>query len=254
MKRSSTLALVTTVCLFAIGVPIASALGASILLPLWQVRLSGKTSPLRISKRTPKPITLTLEGTISNSEAPEEPSPALKSLSLQFDRGGAIFTKGLATCRPPELSVPDIGWGARCPEALVGRGDADFEIDVPEEPSFRTEAPMEIFNGAPENGHPVLIYKVVAHVPATVTYITSAAIEKGHGRFGTQTKIPIPSIVRGEGSLIGFRAQIGKAWTYKGRKVSLLSARCPKGSLVANAEFDFVNGNTALGGLEQKCG
>ncbi len=79
-------------------------------------------------------------------------------------------------------------------------------------------------------------------MPAATTFITSGVIERGYGKFGTQTTIPIPKIVNGEGSLTGFQAKVGKTWTYRGRRVSLLSARCPRGSLFAHAELEFVTG------------
>ncbi len=253
MKNRSVLAVAA--CLLATGLLNASAFGTtlvSLLLPPG-ASLAGRTSPLRLANTAPTPITLTLKGKTFNAEAPEKRPPPLKSISLQFDKNGAIFTRGLATCRPPWN--PDVGWSPRCPEALVGHGEVEFEIQSPEEPTpLRTQSPLLIYNGAPHDGRPVLIYSVYSHVPAATTFITSGVIERAHGKFGTQTTIPIPKIVSGEGSLTAFQAKIGKTWTYRGRRVSLLSAHCPRGSLFAHAELEFVTGVSAAGEIEQACG
>ena len=72
MKTRSVLALVT--CLAVSGLLSSSAVGGiSISLPP-SVNLGGKTNPMRLPQSTPAPTRLTLDGTISNSEVPEEPS------------------------------------------------------------------------------------------------------------------------------------------------------------------------------------
>jgi hypothetical protein len=81
----------------------------------------------------------------------------------------------------------------------------------------------------------------------------SAEIEPRHGKFGTKTTIRIPKIVSGNGALTGFSARIGKTWAYRRRKVSLLSARCPKGSLDMKGAMELTDGSTATGELRAPC-
>ena len=236
----------------AFGLFSASALAQIISLGLPPVlTFAGKTSPSKLPGKSPKPIRLILDGTISNAEAPEERPLALSSLSLKFDRNGAIFTKGLATCRIPVLE--DVDMVRACRKALIGHGEVEFEIKPPESPAFRTEGSMLIYNGAPQSGHPALVFRAYAHVPAATTFLTSAPIEEARGRFGTQTTIPIPKIVSGAGSLTGFRVEIGKSWIYKGRRVNLLSARCPRGRLAGYSEFEFVDGQLGKGEVGENC-
>lgn len=65
--------------------------------------------------------------------------------------------------------------------------------------------------------------------------------------------VAIPMIVGGEGSVTGFQATIGKTWTYKGKKVSLLTAKCPSGGLFARGEFTFENGTRVSDEIAKAC-
>jgi hypothetical protein len=243
-------ALAAVACLCAAALLSDSALGVSIPGPI-SVELDGKTSRTKFPPATPKPISMTLEGEFSEPAGTGARVPALSTISLQFDKAGAIFTKGLPTCR--YSPNPDIGF-VGCDEAsLVGQGHVELEIQFPEQPAFRGGGRLLIFNSVPQGRRPVLLYHLYAKVPAPTTFFTSAVIEPGHGRFGTQTTIKIPSVTSGEGSVVGFRATIGKSWTYKGKRVSLLTASCPNGRLSAHAEFDFMSGSQESGEIHQRC-
>ncbi len=252
MKKSSSLALSIIVCLCTTGLLSASALGGSILMPP-SFTLVGKTTPSKLPRTSSKPLTLTVEGKIMYPGAPEVLN-GLKTLSVQFDRNGAIFTRGLATCTIGDLKRLVIEAAVpRCKEAIVGHGKAEIEVRLPEQPSFRTEGPLLIYNDAPSAGRPKLIYSLYVDAPAPTTVFASGVIGKTSGRFDTETKVEIPAIHGGEGLLTGFKATIGKSWLYRGRKVNLLSARCPKGQLIAHDESDFIGGYRSTGQIVRSC-
>jgi hypothetical protein len=228
-----------------------SAGGDSLLLPP-AVTLNGRTNRLGLPGTAPKPITLILEGKIAEPNAAEGRPPPLATLSLQFDKAGAIFTKGLPICRPHRGS-PDWEWTG-CEQARVGHGEVEIETRVPGFPAFHSRNEMQIYNGAPQDGRPVFIYKVLAHMPPPTTFVTAGVVEPSQGKYGTQTTIAIPKLADGYGSLIGFRAEIGRSWTFHGREYSLLMANCPRGSLSATDAFDFPNGYKSRGGIVRRCG
>lgn len=227
-----------------------TAAGVSILMPP-SVELSGKTNRRHLPPATPRPITLSLVGKISEPGAEERRPPPVTKLSMRFDRAGTISTEGLPSCRP--VGSPDFEW-SRCAKALVGKGKVEIEVSLPGHPSYRTEGALEVFNGLPKGGDPVFIYKVLARLPAPATFVTSGVIERDHGKFGTQTTVEVPTVASGYGSLVGFRVRIGKAWRYEGKRVSLLSASCPTGKLSAAGEFEFSTGLQTRGTIEEPCG
>jgi hypothetical protein len=236
-----------------IAILASAALGETVRAGNLIVSIEGSVSPAKLPKGPPAPITLKVSGSIATADGSHV--PALKTLSLKFDRHGQIYTKGLPTCRVSQLESTVTAQAKRaCGKALVGTGRVAAEIALPEQAPFKAGGPLLIFNGAPQGGRPVLIMHVYAHVPAPTTFVTTGVVGKGSGKYGTQTVIKIPTIVAGQGSLTSFEATIHKTWTYKGQKRSLLYASCPTGHLFAHGEFSFADGTEVSGDVVKGCG
>ncbi len=78
--------------------------------------------------------------------------------------------------------------------------------------------------------------------------------ENRTGRYGPQSVARIPKIANG--SWLGqsrSTLKIGKTYTYKGKKVSVLSARCADGKLQAFASAIFGDGTKASAGIIRTC-
>lgn len=244
--------LTATVALVAVVVSGAWASGETVRAGNLIVSIDGGITPTKLPKSTQAPITLKVKGSIKTADGTHV--PALKTLALQFDKNGAIYTKGLPTCTTAKLQATLTAQAkAACPDALVGTGRVSAEIALPEQAPFNASGPLLIFNGAPKGGKPVLIFHVHANVPAPTTFVTSGAISKASGKFGTSTLIDIPTIVNGQGSLTSFEATIHKTWTYKGQKKSLLIAKCPTGQLYAHGEFKFADNTLISGDVVRPC-
>jgi hypothetical protein len=217
-----------------------------------EVSIDGGVSPKKLPKNTPAPITLKVKGSIGTTDGSHV--PALKTVDLQFDKHGSIYTKGLPTCNPSKLqSTLTAKAKQSCGSSLVGTGRVSAEIALPEQAPFNASGPLLIFNGPPKGGSPTLVFHVHANVPAPTTFVTSGTIKKIHGKYGTEALINIPTIVGGQGSLTSFEATLHKTWTYKGQKKSLLLASCPTGVLYAHGDFKFSNGTTLSGNVTRPC-
>lgn len=216
------------------------------------VSIDGAITPTKLPRKTPAPITLKLKGSIESADGSHV--PALKTLALQFDKAGHIYTKGLPTCTTGQLQSTLTAQAKKvCGDALIGSGRVSAEIAFPEQPPFPASGPLLIFNGAPKGTKPVLIFHVHANVPAPTTFVTTAVIGPAHGKYGTSTLVQIPTITGGQGSLTSFEAKLGKTWTYKGEKKSLLLASCPTGQLIAHGEFAFADGTKLSGNVARPC-
>lgn len=232
---------------------VGAAQGQVIRLGNLVVEVEGGVSPKALPKGTPAPITLNVSGSVKSADGSHV--PALKTLALQFDKHGHLYTKGLATCQASKLrSTLSAKAKQICADALVGQGRVGAQIAFPEQAPFGASGPLLIFNGTPKGTKPVLIFHVHANVPAPTTFVTEGVISKASGKYGTSTEIEIPTITGGQGSLTSFNATVGKTWTYKGKKRSLLSASCPTGSLYAHGEFVFVDGSRLAGDVVKSCG
>lgn len=214
--------------------------------------VDGGIAPKKLPRKGEAPISLTVSGTIAKEDGTHP--PALKTLLLEFDKHGRLNTKGLPTCTVGKLANTLTAQARSvCGKALIGSGRVSADIALPEQDPFGASGPLLIFNGKPKDGHQVLIFHVHAHVPAPTTFVTTATISKGKGKYGTAALVQIPSIVHGQGSLTAFKATLRKTWTYKGKKQSLLLAGCPNGSLYARGEFAFADGTTGSGSVVRPC-
>jgi hypothetical protein len=234
------------------AVPAAIALGDTVTAGNVTIEVEGVVTPTKLPRKTPAPITLTVSGSVATTDGSHP--PALKTIALEFDKAGQIYTKGLPTCDPAKLTSTLTAQARKiCGPALVGTGTVSAQILFPEQAPFNASGPLLIFNGRPKGGRPVLVFQVHADVPAPTTFVTTGVISKASGRFGTSTEIAVPTIVGGQGSLTSFKATLHKTWTYKGQKRSLLVASCPTGSLLAHGEFTFVDGTRISGEIAKRC-
>ena len=62
-----------------------------------------------------------------------------------------------------------------------------------------------------------------------------------------------PEDRRRRGSVTSFSLKIDKKFTYKGKKVSVLSAKCPDGKLQAHVTAKFVDGTRASADVIRTC-
>ena len=244
-----------TVAVCAVGLVawlVAGASGQVVRAGNLEISIDGSISPKQLPAKTPTPITLKVNGSIKTLDGTHV--PALKTLNLQFDRHGSINTKGLPTCQPSKLQSTLTAKAKQvCGNALIGTGRVAAEIAFPEQPPFDASGPLLIFNGPPKGGKTVLVFHVYAHVPAPTTFVTQGVISKTGGKYGTEAEIQIPTIVSGQGSLTSFEAKLGKTWTYKGKKQSLLKASCPGGALFAHGDFTFVDHTKISGNVLEHC-
>jgi hypothetical protein len=255
IRKVGALAIVTAVLSVGGAVAAAAPLGGpseDFKVGNLDVKIEGGISPTKLPRNEFAPIQLKIGGSIETSDG-SHPA-ALKSLKLEFDKNGQLNTTGLPTCTVGRLQSTLTAQAKQvCGDALVGTGKVTAEIALPEQAPFSASGPLLIFNGAPKGGKQVLIFHVYAHVPAPTTFVTTAVISKIPGRFGTKAEIQVPTIVGGQGSLTGFRATLGKSWTYKGKKENLLLAKCPTGSLHARGEFTFADGTRGSGEVVRPC-
>jgi hypothetical protein len=242
---------VAALAVVALAALAASALGVTVKSGNIQVTFDGSISPNAFPKKEKGGLTLKLKGNLETLDKTH--IPPVKTISLNFDKAGELFTKGLPSCTVGKLESTITSQAkAACGKALVGTGSVSADIALPEQRPFSASGPLLIFNGSKGNKQ-ALILHVYAHVPAPTTFVVPVQIKKAHGKYGTNAFIKVPTIVSGSGSVTSFKAKIGKKWNYKGRKVSLLNASCPTGALFVQGELVFSGGTKLKGTFSKPC-
>jgi hypothetical protein len=235
---------------------VAAATAAAVRLQIGDFVLvaDGSFSPAALPQHRDAPITLRGKARIAN--ASHEIPPALKRLAIEYDRQASVQTAGLAVCPPSRLEESTVPIARRrCADAIVGRGVAHAIVKFPAGPPIPISSPLTIFNAPRTRGYPTVLIHAFTTIPAPVALVVPVVIETIHrGAFGYRTEIEVPEIAGGAGVLVSGSLQIGKRWTFKGRRHSFANARCEVGHLQLRGEFSFAGGDFVQGGLVKSCG
>ena len=214
---------------------------------------NGGFSPTALPKKTMAPITLTGSGKIATKDGSHP--PALKEVVVETDKNGAVFVKGLAVCKSGQLQSRDTNAARKaCPKAIIGKGKTTVEVQFPEQRPINVNSALTVFNGGQKGGTTTFYVHAFFTAPITGAIVTTVKIKKIHnGRYGLKSVASIPKIANGSGSVKSFDLTIGKTYTYKGKKVSVLSAKCTDGKLQAKATAAFLDGTKASAGIIRTC-
>jgi hypothetical protein len=216
-----------------------------------EATFEGGASPKALPKHGRAPVSLTLNGTLKSLDGSH--LAAVDKISLDFDKAGNLFTKGLSSCRERQLEATTTATAKRsCGKALVGTGKVTADIAFPEQSPLHASGPLLVFNASKGVKQELLLH-VYAHVPAATTFVVPVKIKKEHGKFGTNAFIKVPKIVSGQGSVTSFKAKIKKLWNYRHKKRSLLNAGCPRGKLSVRGDLKFVGGADLKGEINAPC-
>jgi hypothetical protein len=217
------------------------------------VDTDGGFSPTKLPKHGFAPIKLHGYGSISTADG--SPPPILKTITVWFDKHGAVVTRGLPACSQAKLAATTTPQARKlCPGAIVGTGFGKAVVNFPEQGPIPASSAITLFNGPKKHGNPTVLAHAHLTVPGPTTFVVPIEIQKVHdGRYGFKTVAEIPKIAGGYGTPIYGRLTIGREWQYKGKTLSYANAGCPDGRLQAKGQFDFKDGTLLEGTLLKPC-
>ncbi len=215
--------------------------------------LNGGFSPKALGKNTPTPITLNISGKIATADGTHP--PALKEAIVETDKNGSINAKGLPVCTSGKLQAQDTSHAEdACPDAIVGEGKTDIEVEFPESKPFIAKSKLIAFNGGVRGGTTTIFIHAYLSSPVSAAVVTTVKVSKiKNGRFGTKSVASIPVIAGGSGSVQAFNLKFFRKFTYKGKQQSYLLAKCPDGHLNAHATAVFRDGTQLVGDFVRSC-
>ena len=213
----------------------------------------GGFSPTKLPKTKNAPIKLFGSATFKTVDG-SRPSP-LRRLVLEFDKHGAVETRGLEKCSMGKLVATTTKQARQlCPDAIVGEGFGTALVELPEQRPIKASSPLTLFNGPVKHGNPTVLGHAHIDYPGPTTYVILIEIQKiHHGRYGFKTVANFPRIVNDYGSPISGHLTIGREWQYKGKTLSYANAHCADGRLQAKAQFSFKDGSFVQGTVFKPC-
>ncbi|HET7120933.1 MAG TPA: hypothetical protein VFI17_06735 [Solirubrobacterales bacterium] len=180
------------------------------------------------------------------------PSP-LRQAVIDFDHDGRLSVGGLPTCGPDSVAAAGTAEARRiCRGAIVGSGRVEALVTLPQG-TVPVSAPLTLFNGPREDGHPTVLLHARTSVPSVQTYAITIPVERRPGRYRYRATVNLPPLAGGYGSLTRLEVEIGRRYRSGGRKRSYVSARCSDNILETHGRFSFEDGLVIDGSVERYC-
>jgi hypothetical protein len=217
--------------------------------------IEATVSPKALYKKTASPATLSVEVKTGTTTAINGvPSPAVHDV-IDFDQNLSLATKGLPTCTAAKLQNTSTKVAEQlCGSAKIGSGSAITLLPT-SSTVFTEPTTVTAFNGAPQGGKPVVLLHAYGVSPIQTTLVLVGTVsDYGKEGYGPRLDVTIPPIGGGSGAITDFKVKINKTWTYKGKKTSFVSAKCPASKkLKSRGAFTYGDGTTIDASSTQAC-
>lgn len=242
--------------LVAIAIPVSAAMGGETVTgPDGNTQsMEATISPKALFKKTSSPGSLFVDVTTGTTgSANGAPSPAVHDI-IDFDQNLALATKGLPTCNASKLQNTSTEVAERaCAGAIIGKGEATTLL--PLGTLYTEPTKVTAFNGVPQGGKPVVLLHAYGTSPVQTTLVLVGVVSNyGKEGYGPRLDVTIPPIAGGSGAITDFKVTINKSWTYKGKKMSFVNAKCPASKkLKYRGAFTYADGVTITATHTQPC-
>jgi hypothetical protein len=256
MRKLLTLAVAACAAMALTAVGFASAAGEGpVTVRVGNIELTadGGFTPKALSKKTPEPIALQVEGSIKTVDGTHP--PALKEVVIEGDKNAVVSSKGIPTCSSGQLQSRDTKAAeAACGPAIIGEGKTTVEVEFPEQKPILVNSKLLLINGGSSGGTTTWYVHAYFNAPITGAIVTTVKIKKHpHGRYGTLSVASIPKIAGGAGSVISFQLTVDKSVKAGGKTYHPITAKCTDGKLQVHAEGVFSDGTKAATEVIRSC-
>ncbi len=212
------------------------------------IRLSfgGAIEPRALPRSRPVPVRLSLRAGIGGADG--QPLPRLRHLAIAINRLGHLDAAGLPVCHFDQVQPATTANAlAACGGALVGSGRFSASVHITEQVPYPSRGRIVAFNGR-YHGHPAILLHVYGTSPTPASYTLPLTIGHAHGVFGIVLRTSVARTTPSAGRVTGLSLQLGRSYSFHGRRHSYLSASCPAPRGSRFASFPFVRARLGFAG------
>lgn len=210
---------------------------------------SSGVTPKALSKSKYTPVAFTAAGSVRTADGTQP--PPLKEVLLNA-KNSAVDVKGYPTCSGKELQARDTKAVKKaCPDAIIGKGKTKVLVSFPEQAPIPANSPLLVFNGGVKGGVTTFYIHAFLTQPIVTAIVTTVKIKKSGS--GLKSVTTVPKIAGGSGSVTDFSLKIDKKFTYKGKKHSVLSAKCVGGKIQAHVTAKFYDSSKLSADVLRTC-
>lgn len=223
-----------------------------------QVKFAGRLSPSRLPRTGLAPVAVSLSGDVSTTD--HSTPPQLQTITMAINRHGRLNSAGLPRCHYHQIQPASTAEArAACSDALVGTGDFQANVALPDQSPFPSDGRLLAFNGV-LHGHPVIYAHIYGTKPVPISQLVVFRIHRIHGTYRVVLTAQLPQVAAAWGYVSGLSLTLKRTYRYRGRPRSYLSAGCPapEGINVASypfarASFGFDDGRILDSRLTRTC-
>jgi hypothetical protein len=223
-----------------------------------RVSFTGGIAPSAPPRAGTAPVKVTIGGEIMTTDG--APPPQLRTISLAINRNGRLDYRGLPACRYHQIQPASTSEAIEsCPGSLIGEGTFAAHVVLPEQSPFPSNGKVLAFNGIFHGRHVVFAH-VFGTDPLPQSQVLVFELGKTTGTYRTTLTAELPQVAAEWGYVSGVSLALKRAFRYKGRQRSYVSAGCPApkgfpGTLYdfARASFGFEDGRTLEATMTRAC-
>lgn len=223
------------------------------------VSFGGSIAPRALPRSGTAPIGVSVEGRVRTAD--RRVPPSLRRISLEINRSGVLYDRGLPTCSIGQLQATRTAEAlAACGDARVGGGHVDGQVVIPDQTPFPFHGRVVAFNGRLRAGHPAILAHLYSPVPLSLTFVIAFRVQRIPGTYGTRLVAVVPERTRRLMHVTRFALHLRRTYVYGGKRRSYLSASCPAPAgfpgttfPLARASYAFDNGTTLSSVLVRTC-
>jgi hypothetical protein len=208
-----------------------------------RVSISTRLEPYKLPRVGSAPIKAFIAGHVFTADG--STPPQLKSMDIEINRHGQIETEGLPVCKLSQIKATSTEKAiAACGESLVGAGHFWASVVFNEEARpYNTTGRLLAFNGR-KAGKPVLLIHIYTTQPFPSAFVVTFTIKKIHGgTYGTELSASLPQALGNWGFVNRIKMNIGRDYSYEGRRRGYLEASCPAPKGAGTAAFPLALAN-----------
>jgi hypothetical protein len=203
-----------------------------------RVIFDGKLSPQKLPRSGTAPVRVAVSAKIEPlaGKAP----PHLQRIEIAINQHGRLNTRGLPLCSMDEIQPATTEDAlSKCRDSLVGTGIFSAKLLVAGTAPFPSEGKMYAFNSR-LHGRPAILAHVYGTKPAPVSYTIPFEVRKTKGTYGLVLSAAFPQVNSRQGYVSGLSLDLGRSFSYRGKRQSYLSAGCPAPKGFNSAIFPFA--------------
>ena len=212
-----------------------------------RVNFEGTLAPKTLPRSGSAPVNVSVSAEVSSTS--ETPPPPMAKMSVAINKYGRLDATGLPVCTLQDIQPATTDDAlAICKRSLVGEGRFSATVLQKGLAPFPKDGKIYAFNGTLD-GKPAILAHVYGTSPAPASYTIPFVISKAKGAtYGTLLKATLPPVKAGSGYITGISLDLGKTFTYKGKRRSYFSASCPAPKGASKAVFSFAEASVGFQG------